>query len=137
VPSFLSIIFVTQSLKMSSIVRIETAARYSEAVVHNGTVYLAGQVPENTGGGQGALQQATDVLQIIDAKLAAANSSKLSILSATIYLTDLQRDYADMNTAWEAWMPKGAAPARTTVGVTALANTSWVIEITIVAAVEK
>lgn len=121
---------------MSTVKRLETSARYSEAVIHNGTVYLAGQVPENTGG-KPAQEQVVDVLSIIDAKLAAANSSKSSILSATIYLTNLERDYAALNQAWEAWMPKGAAPARTTVGVSSLARPEWVVEITVVAAEEN
>ena len=50
--------------------RFETGARMSEAVVHQGTVYLAGQVPED-----GSLDiggQTEQVLAAIDALLAAA-----------------------------------------------------------------
>jgi len=119
---------------MSAIERIEASERYSEAVVHGGTVYLAGQVPEHTGGEEiGA--QTRDVLAIVDCWLQRAGSSRSSLLSATIYLTDLSRDYAGMNAEWDAWLPAGCAPARTTMEVAKLARAEWRIEVTIVAAV--
>lgn len=115
--------------------RFEVAARYSEAVVFNGpTVYLAGQVPENTGG-QDAASQTKDVLALIDQRLLAAGSNKGRILTATIYMTDMASDYAAMNSVWDAWLPAECAPARTTVGVTALARSDWSLEITVTAAV--
>lgn len=118
----------------TDIKRFEVAARYSEAVVYGGpTVYLAGQVPENTGG-QDAGAQAADVLALIDARLRAAGSDRSRILTATIYMTDMAGDYAAMNTVWDAWLPAGCAPARTTVGVTALARPEWRLEITVTAA---
>ena len=119
---------------MASIERIETSARYSEAVVHGGTVYLAGQVPEHTGG-QDISSQTADVLAIVDGWLERTGSSRSSLLSATIYLTDLSSDYAGMNAVWDAWLPAGCAPARTTVEVGKLAKAEWRIELTVVAAV--
>ena len=44
-----------------SIERIGVAARYSDAVIHNNTVYLAGHVPESSKG-QGITEQTRDVL---------------------------------------------------------------------------
>lgn len=119
-----------------SLTRFETTARYSEAVVHGGTVYLSGQVPENTLG-QPAAAQVADVLALIEQRLVAAGSSRAHMLSATVYLTHLARDYAVMNAAWDAFVPAGTAPCRTCVGVAALAREGWVVEITVVAAVAE
>ena len=118
--------------------RREAGPRYSESVSWSGpTVYLSGQVPETSGAGSGAAAQTREVLALIDARLAAAGSDKAHLLSATIYMVDLKRDYAEMNEAWDAWVPQGAAPARTTVGVAALAREEWALEITVVAAVRR
>ena len=119
---------------MASITRVDTSARYSEAVVHAGTVYLAGQVPSDDAAAGDAKAQTADVLAQIDALLARCGSDKTRVLSATIYLTDLDADYALMNAAWEAWMPAGCAPARATVGVSRLAHARWRVEISVVAA---
>lgn len=121
---------------MSDIQRHEVAARYSEAVVYGGrTVYLAGQVPENSAG-KPADEQTKDVLSLIDARLKAAGSDKSRLLTATIYMTNMAADYAAMNAIWDAWLPQGCAPARTTVGVTALARADWALEITVTAAAQ-
>ncbi len=102
--------------------------------VHNGTVYLAGQVPETTGPtGASAEVQTAEVLALIDALLAKVGSSKDRILSATCYLTDI-RDIAGMNAAWIAWAPAGHTPARATVGGVQLASSDWKVEISVIAA---
>jgi enamine deaminase RidA (YjgF/YER057c/UK114 family) len=54
------------------------------------------------------------------------------LLSATIYLKQMQ-DFAAMNAVWEAWLPAGAAPARTTAQAN-LASPELLIEITVLAA---
>jgi enamine deaminase RidA (YjgF/YER057c/UK114 family) len=124
----------SEKMASTDIERFEVAARYSEAVVFNGaTVYLAGQVPENTGG-MNATAQTKDVLSLIDQRLKSAGSDKSRILTATIYLTNMERDYSEMNEVWDAWIPSGTAPARTTVGVSALARPEWCLEITVTAA---
>jgi enamine deaminase RidA (YjgF/YER057c/UK114 family) len=75
--------------------------------------------------------QTRGILEQIDHLLAAAGSSKERILSATIYLADI-KTFGQMNAAWEAWVPKGAPPARTTVEAK-LAAPEYVVEITITA----
>lgn len=92
--------------------RFGSGARMSEAVVHNGTVYLAGQVAADTD--QGVEGQTRQVLAAIDGLLAEAGSDKARILRAEIYLADV-KDFAEMNLAWDAWVPAGATPARATV----------------------
>lgn len=95
-----------------SIKRIESSARMSQAVVANGLVFLAGQVaPDPSAGVEGQTRQ---VLAEIDRLLSLAGSNKERILSATIYLADVAT-FAEMNKAWEAWVPANAKPARATV----------------------
>ena len=111
--------------------RFEVGPRLSEMAVHNGTVYLAGQVADDTSLSiQGQTRQ---VLDAIDALLAQAGSDKAKILHAQIFLPDLQ-DFAAMNQVWEAWVVPGHTPTRATVQA-ALANPKWKIEIVVTAAV--
>lgn len=117
---------------MSTILRLHATSRFSEATVHNNTVYLAGQVPTPDALAD-ARTQTRSVLAQIEAYLVEAGSSKSRILSATVYLTSLDH-YADMNTEWEAWLPVGCAPARATVGNVTLAKPEWLVEIVVVAA---
>ena len=119
---------------MAAIQRLDPAARYSEAVVHGGTVYLAGQVPADDSLPGGAPAQVASILAQIDALLARAGSSKARLLSATVYLTSFEH-YAAMNEAWAAWLPQGCAPARATIGNVTLARPEWLCEISIIAAV--
>jgi enamine deaminase RidA (YjgF/YER057c/UK114 family) len=92
-----------------SIQRLQTDHRMSQIVIHDDTVYLSGQVdlesPAKT-----AEEQTMRILGRIDQLLAQAGSSKSSLLSATIWLSDVG-DFAQMNRAWSAWLPPGCAPA--------------------------
>ena len=54
--------------------RLHVAARYSEAAVFNGVVYLAGMVPECEA--TDIRSQTADVLRQIDVRLAEAGSDK-------------------------------------------------------------
>lgn len=116
---------------MTTIVRKHTNARMSKIVQHAGLVYLCGQ----TSGGTdlvGVHEQTVEVLGRIDGLLAEAGSSRSHLLSVTIHLRDMA-DFSAMNTAWEAWVPAGCAPARTTVQAH-LATESLLVEMTVVAA---
>jgi enamine deaminase RidA (YjgF/YER057c/UK114 family) len=114
-----------------TIKRIEVGPRMSEAVMHNGVVYLAGQVAEDAS--LDVSGQARQVLAQIDALLAKAGSDRTRILRAEIFLADMA-DFAKMNAVWEAWIPAGHTPARATVEA-ALARPGWSIEIVVTAAV--
>lgn len=111
-----------------SITRHEVGPRMSQAVIHNGIVYLAGQVGE----GDTVKAQTEAVLAEIDRLLAASNSSKSRLLSAQIWLTDIA-DFAEMNAAWEAWVDPANTPARAT-GEVKLAAPQYHVEIIVVAA---
>ena len=111
--------------------RIDAGKRMSEASIHGGIVYLAGQVPEDTSADiEGQTQQ---VLAAIDDLLARAGSDKTRILRAQIFLADIA-DFAGMNRAWDAWVVPGNGPARATVEAR-LANPAWKVEIVVTAAV--
>lgn len=114
---------------MAEIIRINTGARMSEGVVHNGTVYLAGQVGTP---GASVTQQTQDCLAHVDHILAEAGTDKTRILSTQIWLADMA-DFAEMNAVWDAWVPQGHTPARAT-GESKLAAPAYKVEIIVVAA---
>lgn len=114
-----------------TIERFETGRRMSSAVVHNGTVYLAGIVADKTKD-KGTREQTVEVLSIIDATLAAVGSDKTKILSAQIFLASIA-DFNEMNAAWDVWVPQGHTPARATIEA-ALAAPAYKVEIKVIAA---
>ncbi|GLK63916.1 RidA family protein [Paracoccus kondratievae] len=114
---------------MSEIKRIETGPRMSQAVIHNGTIYLAGQVGKP---GESVTEQTREVLAQVDRLLAECGSDKTRILSAQVWLADMA-DFAEMNAVWDAWVAPGHAPARAT-GESALATPDYKVEIIVVAA---
>jgi len=114
----------------SPIQRHGVAARYSEAAVFNGVVYLAGMVPER--GDTDIRGQTQDVLDQVQQRLEEAGSDKSLILRTQIFLSDIQ-DIGAMNEVWDTWVVPGTAPPRATVQA-ALANPDWKIEIVVTAA---
>lgn len=114
-----------------TIERFDVGSRLSEMAVHNGTVYLAGQVPDD--GTQDIAGQTQQVLAAIDRLLQRAGTDKTKILMAQIFLADLA-DFEGMNRVWDAWVPAGHAPPRATVQAK-LAKPEWRIEVVVTAAV--
>ena len=110
--------------------RFDVGTRLSEMAVHNGTVWLAGQVPADATQDIGG--QTSQVLAAIDALLARAGTDKSKIVMAQIFLADLA-DFPGMNAAWDAWVPAGNAPPRATVQAR-LAKPEWKVEIVVTAA---
>ncbi len=115
-----------------AIQRLHTEKRYSEIVIHNGTVYLAGQLADDYAGD--VAEQTRQTFANIDRLLAEAGSDKAQILSLTIYLKDMA-DYAAMNAVWDAWVAEGAAPARACVEAK-LYDPAVLVEIMLVAALK-
>lgn len=111
--------------------RFDVGPRLSEMAVHHGTVYLAGQVPDDAT--QDIAGQTRQVLERIDALLAQAGSDKTRLLMVQIFLADLA-DFAGMNAVWDAWVPPGNTPPRATVQAQ-LADPAWKIEVVATAAV--
>lgn len=111
--------------------RFDVGARLSEMAVHNGTVYLAGQVPAD--GTRDMHDQTRQVLAAIDALLARAGTDKSRLLMAQIFITDLA-DFPALNEVWDAWVVPGHTPPRATVQAQ-LARPGWKLEIVVTAAV--
>lgn len=105
--------------------RLHVAARYSEAAIFNGVVYLAGMVPECEA--KDIRSQTADVLAQIEHRLAEAGSSKAHLLRVQIFLADI-KDIGAMNEVWDAWVVPGTAPPRATVQA-ALSDADYRIEI--------
>jgi enamine deaminase RidA (YjgF/YER057c/UK114 family) len=110
--------------------RLQPEARLSGAVVHGNTVYLAGQVADDTS--LDAEGQTADILRQIDALLAEAGTDKSRLLSVQIFIADLA-DFDAMNRAWDAWVDPEHLPARATVQAK-LHAPAWRLEITGIAA---
>jgi enamine deaminase RidA (YjgF/YER057c/UK114 family) len=115
-----------------SIERLHVGPRMSQVVIHDKTVYLAGQVAANAHG-KSVAEQTREVLATIDALLKEAKTDKSRILSATIWLTNMAT-FGEMNQVWEQWIVPGATPARATVLSAQLAGADYKIEIAVVAA---
>lgn len=114
-----------------TIKRFDTGPRMSQAVINNGTVYLAGQVRE----GSGVTEQTRDILMQIDGLLARAGSDKSRLLSAQIWLADIST-FAEMNAVWEGWVDPTNTPARATVEAK-LAAPKYLVEIMVTAALTE
>lgn len=109
--------------------RLHSGARMSQAVIHNGLVYLAGQI-----GAPGAdiTTQTRAVLASIDALLAEAGTDRSRLLQATIWIADMA-DFAAMNAVWDDWIGGVNAPTRAT-GEVRLATPDYKVEVIVTAA---
>jgi enamine deaminase RidA (YjgF/YER057c/UK114 family) len=121
---------ISRRNKPMSIQRFKIGPRMSQAVVHNDTVYLAGQVAEDTTAD--AKGQTSQILNQIDELLALTGTDKSKLLSATVYLSDMA-NFGAMNAAWEPWVDPANPPVRATVEAK-LAGPAYLVEIAIIAA---
>jgi enamine deaminase RidA (YjgF/YER057c/UK114 family) len=110
--------------------RFQKGARMSQAVVHAGTVYIAGKVARDSKGSLEA--QTQDVLDQIDALLTEAGSAKSKLLAVNIYLPAIA-DFDAMNVVYDGWVDKENPPVRACVEAR-LADPDLRIEITAIAA---
>lgn len=111
------------------ITRHGIGARMSEGVAYNGILWLAGQVGTP---GQSVADQTRECLAHVDRILAKAGTDKTRVLSAQIWLADIG-GFAEMNSAWDAWVPQGHTPARAT-GEAKLAAPGYLVEVIVTAA---
>lgn len=109
---------------------------YSQAVVHAGMVYTAGQIaldPQSmqlVGGDVAA--QTERVFRNLEAVLEAAGASLASVVKTTVFLADMN-DFGGMNEVYARWFGDHR-PARSTVQAAALPKGA-AVEIEAVAAV--
>jgi len=117
-----------------AIQRLLTNERMSQIVIHQNTLYLSGQVAADEDLDKDAATQTGSTLNEIETLLAQAGSDKTRILSVTIYLKDIDADFAAMNSVWDQWLPAGTAPARATVEAK-LCEPEILVEMSVVAAI--
>jgi enamine deaminase RidA (YjgF/YER057c/UK114 family) len=83
-------------------------------VEHNGLIFIGGTVADDkTAGLEG---QAEQIFAKLDQYLAAAGTDKTHLLSAMIFLSDLNRK-PEMDAAWKRWLTPEDLPTRATIGV--------------------
>ncbi|MEI2416993.1 RidA family protein [Orrella sp. JC864] len=115
---------------MDEIQYLDSSHRYSKAVIHGNTVYLAGQVADDPGAP--VQEQMRQILAQIDALLARCGTDKSKVLSANVLLKDM-RDLAAINPVWDEWVVPGRAPARTP-SEARLALPGYLVEVQVTAA---
>lgn len=116
---------------MANITKLDSNDTLSEIAIHNGVVYLAGQVPNDDS--LDIKGQSREIFANIDAALAKAGSDKSKILSAQVFITDLA-NFDAFNSEWNQWVKDITPPARATVEAK-LVNPNWLIEIMVIAAI--
>lgn len=110
-----------------SIQRFEGNGRMSNVVINNNVMYLSGQVCA-----EGDIKEQTaGVLEKVENLLNKYGSDKEHILSVTIYLKDM-KDFADMNSVYDAWTVNGYEPARACVEAK-MAREQLLVEMSVVA----
>lgn len=104
----------------------EPVAPFSHAVEVDGWVMLTGQMPTEPGAPdaplpEGIAAQTARVMDNLSIVLRGLGLSLSDVVQCRCYLTEFERDYEAFNTAYAAYFPADRRPARTTIGVTALA----------------
>jgi enamine deaminase RidA (YjgF/YER057c/UK114 family) len=112
------------------IARHHIGPRMSQAVEHNNTVYLAGQVADDPS--EDTAGQTRQILAKIDSLLAECGSDKSKLLWAQLWVTDM-RNFAAMNEVWDAWIDPANPPVRAGL-CSALAAPIYLVEIMVIAA---
>ena len=113
------------------------AGHYSQAIVHDGVVYVAGQIPIDSAGhalADAPIEEQTEtVLRNIEAILHAAGSDLSLVLQMTVYVTDIA-NWSRVNEVYAKIMGEHR-PARAVVPVCDLHHGIGV-EVQAIAAVE-
>lgn len=117
-------------MSQNDIQKINSTEVMSAITIFNQVVYLSGQVPKITE--QDVEAQTRDVLATIDDLLAQAGTSKSRLLSAQLFVKNLE-DFPKVNALWVEWMKGCVPPSRATIQAD-LVKPEWLIEIAVVAA---
>jgi 2-iminobutanoate/2-iminopropanoate deaminase len=112
-------------------------APYSHAVEAGPFIFVTGQLATDPDDDTVALPpgieaQTTKVMDNLGRVLRGCGLTFANIVCVRIFLTDFNRDYAAMNEIFSNYFTDGRRPARTTVGVTALAR-GGIVEIDMIA----
>lgn len=101
-------------------------APFSHAVEDDGWVILTGQMPTDPAAPDAPLPHGIDaqtrrVMDNLELILAGVGLDLSHVVQCRCFLTEFKRDYAAFNACYQSYFPADRRPARTTVGVTALA----------------
>ncbi|MCZ8124745.1 MAG: RidA family protein [Magnetospirillum sp.] len=101
-------------------------APFSHAVEADGWVFVTGQMPTDPAAPDAPLApgieaQTRRVMDNLTIVLDGLGLTLADTVMARVYLTEFARDYAAMNAVYAGYFAPGKLPARTCVGVTALA----------------
>lgn len=112
-------------------------APFSHAVEADGWVFVTGQMPTDPAAPDAPLPEGIEaqtrrVMANLAIVLEGIGLGFEHVTMARIYLTQFERDYAGLNAIWPSFFTPGKLPARTTIGVTALA-VGALVEIDLVA----
>ena len=112
-------------------------APFSHAVEADGWIFVIGQMPTNPDAPDAPLPKGIEaqtrrVIKNLKIVLKGVGLTLDHVTMTRIYLTEFERDYAKLNALWPGFWKPGKLPARTTVGVTALA-VGALVEIDLVA----
>ena len=121
---------MSNNVQHADIQKLNSNQVMSAVTIFNKVVYLSGQVPKNTK--QDIIGQTQEILATIDQLLLEANTDKSRLLSAHVYIKNLD-DFATFNTIWIDWLEGCVAPSRATIQAD-LVNPDWLIEIAVIAA---
>jgi 2-iminobutanoate/2-iminopropanoate deaminase len=112
-------------------------APFSHAVEADGWIFITGQMPTDPAAPDAPLvagieAQTRRVMENLRVVLAGIGLGFEHVTMARIYLTAFERDYVELNALWPGFFEAEKLPARTTIGVTALA-VGALVEIDLVA----
>jgi reactive intermediate/imine deaminase len=112
-------------------------APFSHVVEADGWLFVTGQMPTDPADDatplpSGVTAQTRRVMDNLGIVLAGVGARFADVVSARVFLTDFERDYAAMNAVYRTYFAVDRLPARTCVGVTALARGA-LVEIDLVA----
>ena len=101
-------------------------APFSHAVEQDGWVFLTGQMPTDPAAPDAPLPEGIEaqtrrVMENLKIVLGGVGLDLADVRMVRCYLTEFARDYAVFNEAYQSYFPPDRRPARTTIGVTALA----------------
>src|SRR5919109_4407736 len=105
----------------------DPVAPFSHAVEVDGWVFVTGQMPftgtSNTSAyPEGIEAQTRQVMENLKRVLAGCGLSLEHVVAARVFLAHFDEDYERMNAVYAGYFAPGRRPARTCIGVTALAR---------------
>jgi 2-iminobutanoate/2-iminopropanoate deaminase len=105
----------------------DPVAPFSHAVEVDGWVFVTGRLPLPGGSStapypEGIETQTRLVMENLKRVLVGCGLGLEHVVSARVFLTHFEQDYERMNAVYAGYFPEGKRPARTCVGVTALAR---------------